>query len=89
MNRAFVSVGLVALLVGVLIGFLWWGAPANRLQAEMAATRARADRLEDQVNELQATTQRLGGQLKTAEADLRREKEMNARLQMVVSQGKK
>jgi hypothetical protein len=85
MSRFVVVTTLVALLVGVLVGFLWWGMPVRWLQSELGEARTRAER----VDELQAEAQQLEAQLKAAEADLGREREMNARLQAIVSQGKK
>jgi uncharacterized protein HemX len=96
MNRIVVIVAVVAIAVGVLVGYLWWGLPTTSLQNELRDVRTRADRLDQQLAEQQAGRQRLEDQLKAqqskleeAERDLRGQKEMNARLQMLVSQGKK
>lgn len=89
MNRPVAVSALVALLVGVLAGFLWWGMPERRLEAELSDARNRAGRLEQQLGELQTKTQQLQAQLKTIEEDLGREKAMNSKLQELVSQGKK
>jgi hypothetical protein len=42
MAKAATVVALIAVLVGVLGGFLWWGIPTNRLQTELHDTRASA-----------------------------------------------
>lgn len=96
MNRLVVIVAVVAVLVGALAGYLWWGLPTTNLQNELRDVRTKADRLDQQLAELRADHQRLEGQLKatqsrleTSEQELRGEKEMNARLQTLVSRGKK
>lgn len=96
MNRLGIIVGVVAILVGVLAGSLWWGLPTTRLRTELQDVRARADQLEQQLGELRSDNQRLETRLKaersrleTAERELRREKEVTARLQTLVSQGRK
>lgn len=96
MNRLAVLTAGVAVLVGALGGFLWWGVPAGRLESELHDARASADRRAQQLEELRGQSQRLEAQLKaekagreTAEGDLQREKELSSRLHMLVSQGKK
>jgi uncharacterized protein HemX len=96
MNRIVFIVAVVAVVVGALAGYLWWGLPTTSLQNELRDVRVKADRLDQQLAELRADQQRLEGQLKAAqsrleasEQELRGEKEMNARLQMLVSRGKK
>ena len=88
MNRLVALSALVALLVGLLVGFLWWGMPMRQVQAKLDETQARAGRLEQQLADLQTKTQQLEARLKTAEADLDREKEMNRRLERLVGAGK-
>ena len=82
MGKLIVVVAIVALLIGGLAGFLWWGRSAQQTQAELGAARQRADDLEQKLREAH-------GRLATAETDLRRTNEMNAKLQMLVSEGKK
>jgi septal ring factor EnvC (AmiA/AmiB activator) len=96
MTRPVLITALAAVLVGLLVGFLWWGLPTTRLQAELRGSQAGAERLEQQLEETHAQRQRLEAQLKAekaqreaAAADLRREQERSARLQQLISQGKK
>jgi uncharacterized protein YoxC len=89
MNRSVAVGALVALLVGLLAGFLWWGTSERRLQAELDDARGRAGRLEQQMQDLQTKTQQLQAELKTMQDDLNREKELNSRLNELVSRGKK
>lgn len=97
------AIGLVAVLVGALGGFLWWGLPASRMRAELRDVRTSAEKLAGEAGEALAETQRLQAQLRSAqtelkgvqaqlqatENDLRREKEISARLHRLVSEGKK
>jgi hypothetical protein len=86
----------VAVLVGALAGFLWWGLPAGRIESELRDARTSADSLAQQLHESRAENQRLEAQAKgekaradAAERELRREKELNSRLHMLISKGKK
>lgn len=96
MNRPQIIVAVVALLIGALAGFLWWGLPTERLQGELGQARERAGGLERQIDEARAQARGVAEQLKAAqdrlgqvEGELRTTKEMNARLQRLVSQGTK
>jgi multidrug resistance efflux pump len=96
MSRLLVVTGIAAILVGVLVGFLWWGLPSNRLRAELRGAQTNVESMGQQVDELRAQRDRLEAQLKTeksqreaAEGHLRREQEQSSRLQGLISQGKK
>jgi outer membrane murein-binding lipoprotein Lpp len=96
MNKLVVLASVVAALVGVLAGFLWWGLPTRRLETELRDARASADGLGQQVDELRTQSQRLETQLEAekvrvqhAERELRSEKEISSRLHMLVSERKK
>jgi multidrug resistance efflux pump len=90
------SIGLVALLEGGIAGFLGSGWRSGRLQAQLQEAQASAARFEQQVGELRAQNDQMGARLKaeqaraeSTETDLQREKEMNARLHLLVSNGRK
>lgn len=96
MNRLAVGIAAVAVLAGVLSGFVWWGLPTGRLETELREARTSTDRLRQQLDESRMQSQRLEAQLKAekarleaAERNLRREKELSARLHLLVSEGKK
>ena len=96
MNRVVLGVGLIALLVGGIAGFIGSGWRSGRLQAQLQTAQASAARFEREVGELRTQNDQIGAQLKaeqvrtqSTETDLRREKEMNARLHLLVSNGRK
>ena len=96
MSKSMIAVVLVAVMVGVLGGFFWWGVPTGRLKTNLQDVRASADRLSQQLDDLRKHDQELTAQLnllktrlETTERDLRVEREMNSRLHLLVSQGKK
>ncbi|MGH3118139.1 MAG: hypothetical protein ACRDQ2_13705 [Gaiellales bacterium] len=89
MNRLVIVSALVAAIVGLSAGFLWWGRPTARLQTELSGAQTSADQLTQQVDELRRKNQGLTTQLETVQRDLGREREMNSRLHLLVSEGKK
>lgn len=89
MNRLVVATTIVGVLVGALGGFVWWGVPAGRLQAELRDARTSADRMAQELSELRAQKQRFEAQLEATRKDLQSEKEVTSRLHVLVSQGKK
>lgn len=96
MKRSTIALVIVAVLVGVLGGFLWWGVPIHRLQRELQEVHASADRLAQQMDDFRSRDQQLAAQvqaqktrLEATERDLRVEHEMNSRLHLLISQGKK
>ena len=95
MNRLMLGSAVIALLVGVA-GFLGSGWRAGHLQRQLQDAQANAVRFEQQVGDLRAEKEVIAAQLTaeraraaSTETDLRREKEMNARLHLLVSEGRK
>lgn len=96
MNRLVAIAAVAGLLVGVLVGFLWWGLPVERREAGLAEARKRAEVLERQVNEVQAQTRTVQAELKSAQErltalteDLRLERNRRSQLEMMLSRGRK
>jgi septal ring factor EnvC (AmiA/AmiB activator) len=96
MHRLVALTAVVAVLVGALAGYLWWGLPTSRLGSELREARSSAERLGQQLADMRAQREQLEAQLKaekarreTLETDLKREKEVSARLHRLVSEGKK
>ena len=95
MNRLVIVSGFIALVVGIA-GFLASGWRAGKLQTQLQDAQASVVRFEQQTGELRAENDRIAAQLQAertraqlTETDLRREKEMNARLHLIVSEGRK
>ena len=78
MRRGITIVGVAGLLVGVLVGFLWWGMPARQMQEDLRALQGE-----------QAAADVAREQLKRTEDELRSERERRSRLEVIVSEGQK
>lgn len=77
-----VAIAVGAVLVGVLAGFLWWGTAANRMRDEVRA-------LQNQQADADAALKGVQAKLKKTEEELQSERERRARLELVLSQGRK
>ena len=95
MNHILMGSGLGAIVL-VAVFWFWPAAHPARLQRELDEVRAQAGRLVRQVEELRTENTRVEraladerARVDVTAADLRREKEMNARLQLIVSEGRK
>jgi type VI protein secretion system component VasK len=77
-----IAIAVGTLLVGVLAGFLWWGTAANRLRDEMQTLR-------NQQADTDAALKGLQAKLKKTEEELQSERERRARLELVISEGRK
>lgn len=96
MSKLATAFAIVGLLVGVLAGYVWWGASAQRTQADLRDTRQRVETLERQLEEgrtasrgLEAQLKQLNARLADEEKDLKTTKEMNFKLQAMLGRGKK
>jgi hypothetical protein len=72
-------------LIGILAGFLWWGQPLQRAQEEFRALKDQQVAAEVAREALKAAQTKL----KQTEEELALEKERRARLESIVSQGRK
>ena len=79
MNRLVAIVAVVALLVGLLAGYLWWGVRTerqlNEIQGQMFAAQSDLKAAQDKI--------------KTLEAELRMERDRRQRLEEVLTKGRK
>lgn len=87
--------GLSAVVLAAVF-WLWPGAHTGRLQRERDDAQAQARQLVRQVQDLQSENVRVEralaaerARVEETAADLRREKEVNARLHLIVSEGRK
>jgi len=79
MNRLSAIVAVVGLLVGVLAGDLWWGVGA---QSQLSAAQGQILVVQ---SELKATQEKI----KAMEAELRLERDRRAKLEEIVTRGRK
>lgn len=85
-------VGIVAILIGLLVGYLWWGAQSKSLQGELDQLKARlteAQKAATHEKELSEKLTQMEAQLKQVTDDLAKEKETREKLQAQISKGKK
>jgi beta-lactam-binding protein with PASTA domain len=78
MRRGIIIVAVAGLLVGVLVGFLWWGQPAQRMQEDLRALQGQ-----------EAAADVAREKLKQTEDELRSERERRSRLEVIISEGQK
>jgi hypothetical protein len=78
MRRGIMIVAVAGLLVGVLVGFLWWGMPAGRMQEDLRALQGQ-----------EAAADVAREKLKQTEDELRSERERRSRLEVIISEGQK
>ena len=86
MNRTATIVGIVALLIGLLVGYLWWGTGTQRLEKQLADARAATQAVERQLEAAQTGARQVAEKVKAVEerlaaveADLARERIQRAR----------
>jgi hypothetical protein len=77
-----IAIAVGAAVIGVLAGFLWWGTAANRLRDEVRT-------LQTQLADADALFKGLQAKIKKTEEELQSERERRARLELVLSEGKK
>jgi cytochrome c-type biogenesis protein CcmH/NrfG len=85
-------VGIVAILIGLLVGYLMWGASTKSLQGELDQLKARlaeAQKAATREKELSDKLVQMDAQLKQVSDDLAKEKANREKMQMQVSKGKK
>jgi cell division protein FtsB len=86
-------VAIVAILIGLLVGYLFWGAASRRQEAELAQARASLAEAQKaaaaQEQSLAQRLQALEAQLKEISDRLAAEKAARTRLEGQVTRGKK
>ena len=85
-------VAIIAILIGLLVGYLMWGAQTKSLQGELDQLKARlteAQKAATREKELSAKLAGIEAQLKQMSDDLAAEKAKREKMQAAVSKGKK
>ena len=86
MNRPGTIAAIVALLIGPLVGFLWWGTGTQQLEKQLVEARAATQAVQRQLEAAQTEARQAGEKVKAVEerlaaveADLARERAQRAR----------
>jgi uncharacterized protein HemX len=85
-------VAIIAILVGLLVGYLMWGAQTKALQGELDQIKSRlaeAQKAATREKELSDKLAQMEAQLKQLTDDLAKEKARREQMQGAVSKGKK
>jgi uncharacterized protein HemX len=85
-------VAIIAILVGLLVGYLMWGAQTKALQGELDQLKTRlaeAQKAASREKELSEKLTQMEAQLKQVSDELAKEKEKREQMQTQVSKGKK
>jgi hypothetical protein len=81
-----VAMGAIAgLLLGGLVGFLWWGLPLQDMREEVQALKSQQIAADVVGEKLKAMESRL----KRTEEELRMEKDRRSKLEVILSRGRK
>ncbi|HXG15629.1 MAG TPA: hypothetical protein VNK50_05235 [Calidithermus sp.] len=78
MGRWAVAAGLGGLLIGLLVGFLWWGRALEHVRADLAT-------LQERLAAAEAARERV----QSLEAELKAERERRQNLERALSAGRK
>jgi hypothetical protein len=89
MNRTTVGIGVIGLVIGLLIGYLWWGQAARRLAADVPRLEGQIAEFKHQSEDLQVRLTTAEGQLKGLTDELRTERELRQRYEGLVGSGRK
>lgn len=98
--KAVFALCLAGVLAGILIGYLLWGQGIQKLADELARTKASWEELQgrlavadqrskDQQLQSEAKLKQTDTQLKQAREDLQLERQRRARLELLLSEGRK
>ena len=85
-------VAIVAILIGLLVGYLMWGSQAKSLQGELEQLKARlteAQKAASHEKELSEKLAQMDAQLKQVTDDLAKEKAKREQMQAQMAKGKK
>jgi len=85
-------VAIVAILIGLLVGYLMWGSQAKSLQGELDQLKARlaeAQKAASHEKELSDKLAAMEAQLKQVSDDLAKEKAKREQMQAQMAKGKK
>ena len=85
-------VGIIAILIGIVVGYLVWGSHLQRLADELAAVKgqlAEARQVAQREGAVATRIQEVEGQLKQATESLGKERELREKLEKLTAAKKK
>jgi cell division protein FtsB len=89
MNRTATVVGIVALIIGLLVGYLYWGQTAGKLRADVTRLDQLVADAKQQTEDLKTRLGNAEAQVKTLGEQLQTEKDLRQKYEGMVSRGKK
>jgi hypothetical protein len=87
--KAFAGLGVGMLLLGLAVGYFAWGRRTTELASELAQATDRLSRESARADELQSKFSETEAELRRAAEGLRRERELRARFEELVNEGRK
>jgi uncharacterized membrane-anchored protein YhcB (DUF1043 family) len=84
-----IALGLGALLVGVLAGYLMWGLPTRNVARQLDEMKTQLTEQTRRAEEQQAKFTETEAELKRAAEGLRRERELREKFEDMVNKGRK
>lgn len=78
-------IAILAVVVGILVGYLVWGNQAQQLANEVAAVKARAQQAGVQEGMMATKLQRIGAQIKEAAERLKAEQDQRQKLEALAA----
>lgn len=86
------AIAIACLLVGVLVGYLLWGLRSGQLASELGEARTRlaeTQRMEERQGQAEAELKEADAKLKKLTEDLEFERQRRAKLEVLLSKGRK
>ncbi len=89
MNRIAVGLAVIGLVIGGLVGYLWWGQPSRRLNQELAQVQTKLGDATRTIEELSGKLKAAEQQIQTLGDELKAERELRQRYEGLVGRGRK
>lgn len=83
--KTMAAIGVACVLVGILVGYLYWGPRAARLADELAEVKGQLSAQTERAEQLRQAQARV----KELQVNLDLERQRRAQLELIVSEGRK
>ena len=91
--KTVVAVGIACVLVGLLIGYVFWGLGSDKLTRELAEMKAQLtaepQRAEERQRRVEAQLKQAESRLEKVAEDLEFERQRRVKLELLLSEGRK